>query len=444
MERPNILLITVDCLRADHLSCYGYHRNTIPLINEYLEDGFTIYKNHLSNGPGTPDSFPSIMCSRYRMEVPDGNRLPRKWTKISTMLKEHGYRTVGLSSGNPFVSRLFGYDHGFDVFDDGMDDGPSNIFERDEWGRVRIAVRDVFEVLFDDIMGRKCDKDLGFANLAIEHLEELTDKKPWFMWVHYMDVHGPYSPAKMVFGRNRLRFPYYSKLLNKMVLKDTHLRIDLRQDLVDMYDSTISQVDTNISMLLEHLRSSKAMDNTMIVITADHGEGFEEHGMWSHPYYGVYEEQLRIPLMIKYPGHTPNTIIHDHERTCAADILPTLADVVGCYEPPVTRGNSILRLKDVRNGHRLIFHEGRHTRYMRPGDEFPAMVRGVTYGNYGMVVESSDGWTNKRMYDMRVDVKEEKNIVGDAGYITTKDRLSKAISEIETNEIKTLEMEGLV
>ena len=435
---PNVLLITIDCLRADHLSCYGYERKTSPYMDDYMKKGFTIYRNHLSNGSSTPDSFPSIMCSRYRMEMLDNN-LPKNWTTIAQMLKDHGYVTVGLVSTNAFLSRYYGYHRGFDVFEDIT--GP--MFSREHWAESSILIKDIRDVLFD--IENKYHHDLKFSNLASEEIERVTKcDEPWFTWLHYMDVHVPYSCAGMEFGRWRLNnIPYYDKIMNKIVMKEDHLKIDITRDVIDMYDNAVHQVDRNVGNLLRHLERSGNLENTMIMITSDHGECFEEHGSWQHPFYGIYEEQLRTPLMIRYPGNHPHQTVNDYEATCAADILPTIADVVGCYKPPVIRGRSILKLKD-NGGQRTIFHEGRIRKFLRMERNMPLIVRGATRGNYRLVLEERKFKNRRRLHDIRMDDTESKNVFNDPDYSEINQSLHESISRLVKDENKTIDLEGLV
>lgn len=438
-DLPNVLLVTIDCLRADHMSCYGYERKTTPHIDRYTNKGFTIYRNHLSNGCSTPDSFPSIMCSRHRLEMLDNN-LPKKWTTIAQMLKDYDYTTVGLVSANAFVSKFYGYHRGFDVFED-MTDGPMR--GRDHWGKMKILVNDVCDVLLD--IDKKYNRDLEFSELARKEIKKLTNQEdPWFMWTHYMDVHVPYSCSGMDFGKWRLyNVPYYDKILNKIVMKQEHLKLDLTRDVMDMYDSSICQVDRGVGYLLHELERSNKLKDTIVIITSDHGECFEERGTWQHPFYGVYEEQLRTPLIIRYPGNHPYQTVNDYEATCAADILPTIADVIGCYEPPIIRGRSILKLKDVEE-ERTIFHEGRVRKFLRHERNMPLIVRGATRGNYRLVLENRQLRDRQRLHDIKVDKRENKNMIKDPGYSNITKSLQESISRLTKDENRTLELEGIV
>ena len=181
----------------------------------------------------------------------------------------------------------------------------------------------------------------------------------------------------------------------------------------------------------------------MIIITSDHGECFEEHGSWQHPFYGIYEEQLRTPLMIRYSGHQPYHTVNDYETTCASDILPTIGDVVGCYKPPIIRGISLLKLKD-DEGSRTIFHEGRIRKFLRPERNMPLFVRGATRGNYRLVLEERKIRNRRRLHDIRMDDTETKNVLNDPDYSKINETLHESISKLTRDENKTIKLEGLI
>lgn len=428
MSKPNVLLITIDCLRADHMSCYGYDRKTTPNIDNLCGIS-TLYRNHMSNGPTTPNSFPSIMCSRYRFEMPD-MELPEKWTTIAEMLKEIDYNTVGMSSMNPWTTSYFGYNKGFDVFKDYMGDVNTNrLFEVELMGRIKWIAKYIYDFI-DGAMDRNQEQDLRFAKDVIGEMQRLKDKDPWFMWVHYMDAHTDYFPEHIYYGNKRLNMKWYVNVLNKVVVTEKHFSVGIRNDVVNLYDSAIRQADEAISRLIMNVD----LENTMVIITSDHGEGFEEHGKWVHQYQSMYSELLGVPLIIHYPGQ------NDPEDftmpTSSVDILPTVSDVSGSFLPPIVRGSSLMGDMEERP----IFHEGLKTRSLKFIRHNIPRMRGATFDGKRMMIGYDPDI--RRLFDLDVDPNEKENLVDNSHYDDMKHNLSRLIMDMRENEKKTMLLES--
>ena len=429
MDAPNILLLTLDCLRADHMSCYGYNRTTTPCIDELCERS-TQYSNHMANGPTTPNSFPSIMCSRYRLEMP-GNALPKKWLTIAQILKESGYKTIGMSSMNPWTSAFFGYQRGFDIFNDYMIcDNPNPINVMEKWGRVTWLVKNLYDLL-GDTMERSRKQDLRFALDVIKMTRSSKMKNPWFLWAHFMDTHAEYFPERLYYGNKRLRVNWYRKILNKIVTMDKHPNINIRQDIIDLYDSAVRQVDTTIGEVLKNID----FDNTMVILTSDHGEAFEEHEHWTHAYNSIYEELLKVPLLIHYPQQETHTVVP--RPSSSVDILPTITDVTGSIAPPITRGISLL---DGIPMDRAIYHEGHRVASLKKASSVRERARGITFGNNRLVIEYEP--TQMRLFNLNADPRENINLVNDTQYRRKKHRLFEMIGKMIENEKKTTFLEN--
>lgn len=423
MDEPNILLITVDCLRADHMSCYGYHRKTTPFIDDICNRS-TIYMNHMSNGPTTPNSFPSIMCSRYRLEMP-GLELPKKWITIAEMLKEINYNTIGMSSRNPWTSEYFGFNKGFDSFRDYMETSPESLFEAEKMGGVARSIKHIYDIINGAAQNKKI-QDLRFGKDVIDKLKDM--KKPWFMWVHFMDTHTEYFPEKLYYGEKRLNMTWYVMILNKIVTMNKHPKIKVKYDLIDLYDSAMRQIDEIIGKMM-----SMIDNDIMVVITSDHGEAFEEHGRWTHQHYSMYNELLKAPLIIHYPNQQEQEIIEIPSNS--VDIMPTIADVTGAFIPPIIRGESLLN----GVGNRPIFHEGLRARSIKTIKHNIPRTRGVTINNKRLLVRYDPG--EMQLYDLSTDPEERNNLVDSEDHIDTKNHLLSLIENMIENEKKTIQME---
>jgi len=257
---PNILILTVDTLRADHLSCYGYQYPTSPNIDKLAEKGF-VFDNCIAEVPLTCPSFSSMFTSRYPRVIgvtKNGLGISKDEITITELFKENGYFTFCIQSNWTLKSKLSNLHQGFDIYDDD--------FHVKRWG--------IFssERLADEV-----------TKNAIEILNKRSGHKPFFGWVHYSDPHAPY--------RFRKEYNVHSK---KGSIKDGKIYKTIKD-----YDAEVRFTDEQIGVLLKHVP-----ENTIIVFTADHGESLYEHNYLGHG-RKLYQNEVRIPLIIVAPGIKP-------------------------------------------------------------------------------------------------------------------------------------------
>ena len=306
LELKSLVLITVDCLRRDRLGAYGYPIRTSPFIDKLASEG-TIFTNAFSNGGGTPEAFPSLLL---------GDDPPSHWEQYGTSLKgglpeyfkNRGYAT-GAFHSNPYVSRFYGYERNFDVFKDGFETSDSRVgvgaFHqlKSIAGSVMLKLPrlpfPVPEALGDELISnfvayhRKKDATT-VTNEAINWLTRIG--RPVFLWIHYMDAHMPYLPYSRFFSVRPDRNLSPQRLLStymKVSRGYERLAEESKEDLVAFYDCSIRYVDSEIGRLLAHLREPQ----DTVIVTADHGEAFGDHGRFGH--LDVHEEIIHVPLIIK-------------------------------------------------------------------------------------------------------------------------------------------------
>jgi len=327
--QPNVLLISVDTLRHSNLGCYGYDRPTSPHIDKFAQEG-VVFENMISVAPWTLPTHASILTGLYPSFhgiQEDGVKLSSQIKTLAEVFQAHGYRTIGVIS-HIYVSSVFGFDEGFDHFDDSLIEGgmTSPIAEQ---------VVDRFLDLVDD--------DLS---------------KPFFGFIHFFDPHADYMAPRPF--RNRFADPNYRGLTDgsytaalKFYSRSVHMpEADLKQ-LIAYYDEEIAYVDSEIGILLEVLRKHGQLDNTIIAFTADHGEEFKEHGGLGHG-RTLYREQLRVPFIIK--GHhdlKPGT--HCKKLVSPIDIAPTLLQLAGLNGLHNCQGRSMIDAGKKNN--RPVFSE---------------------------------------------------------------------------------------
>lgn len=299
--RPNILLITVDALRADHLSCYGYQRNTSPNIDRLAKEG-TVFLNCFSTGPGTVYSFAGFLTGRY-LSIRGGyvfldNILDKKFTTLSEYLKKAGYYTAAfVVNGHLMIGK--GFEQGFDYY-------------RNHWNRGA-----------EEITTR-----------VLDFLNNYRSNKPFFVWVHYFDTHVPYAFRQESFKsfENDKLYKENNKVLNLSLSPYTnpytsrgyipraafHKNKYNLNYYIALYDGEMLYTDLYLGKLLENIK-----DNTMIILTADHGESLGEHNYYFTHEENIYDEVLHIPLIIK-----DNRFFKGGERistiVSSVDVVPTI------------------------------------------------------------------------------------------------------------------------
>lgn len=309
-EQPNVLLVTVDSLRADHV--YESAAST-PSFDRLASNG-TSFESAFAQGPFTTYSMPSLFTSRYPSQLTSidfvegvEGVLVDGVPTIQQRLREAGYTTVGIQS-NPLLSETFGFDVGFDEFYSGLDGLPQWLPERvtllaDKLGRF---VRRTPYVPAGDLTDR-----------AVEWLRA-ADETPFFLWVHYMDVHGPYQ--------SRAGFSYLEKYRAELLWrKAAHSPGDVtpeeRQRLRETYVEEVEFTDAQFGRLFDAFDAWWG-DDGLIVLTADHGDEFGEHGSYSHE-SKLYDELTHVPLVVR-PPRSRDVAVEGSDLVPLLDVAPTI------------------------------------------------------------------------------------------------------------------------
>jgi arylsulfatase A-like enzyme/Flp pilus assembly protein TadD len=313
-DQPNVILITLDTVRADRMGFLGSKLGLTPQLDALASQG-VVFEHAYSQAPITPVSHATILTGtfpQYHGIRNFGDRLPPSVPSLPEILHAHGYHTgafVGsiiLDPKNGFAS---GFERGFDVYNAG--------FHRQKTGERREAS-----------MQRRGDVTLGYV------LEWLGTQQgsPFFLWFHLWDAHDPYNPPEPF----RSRFPGAP------------------------YNGSIAYVDATVGKLLDYLRDQGLYENALIAVAADHGESLGEHGELTHSIF-LYDSTIHVPLLLKLPG---NRFAGQRVNATASlvDLAPTLLEALGQAPPPAIQGHSLLPL--IGNPHpenRPSFATGDHS-----------------------------------------------------------------------------------
>lgn len=288
--RPNILFISIDTLRADHLGAYGYKRPTSPRIDEFAKTAVVFEQAH-SAASWTLPSLTSLMTSLYtsthgmrKIE----SRLDPSFHTLAELVRNSGYDTAMVAS-HYFLASQYGLQKGFTHVDS------------------RLLQMDMIEGITSPYITEK----------GVEWLREkaaVRDGWPWFLWLHYFDPHDKYLPH-----------PGYSE------------KFGMKAEM-DLYDGEIAFTDDYVGRVLDELARLKLDEDTIVIVVADHGEEFMEHGCTRHG-NNLYEETVRVPLMIRVPGFHPTRV---EPVIATVDLMPTLLELCGVRIDYPIEGKSLV------------------------------------------------------------------------------------------------------
>ncbi len=295
---PNVILIVLDTVRADHLSLYGYPRKTTPFL-EWLGRRSVVFERAYSASPWTVPSHASIFSGLLPSEHFCNYENLRLYSGVKTLaekLREQGYITMGYSN-NPGVNRSVGLAQGFDRFVEG-----GTVYTFKYSGSIIHWLSVV--LLRPELM---IDSGARLTNLTLtKWFWRLSQqKRPFFLFVNYMEAHLPYPnnlEAFKFFPEPKKAKKLYSNFQLEWYRLNCQAEIDARtkEIAINRYDGAIYYLDLMLSRLWEKLQKFHLLDNSIIIITSDHGEMLGEHKFWGHTYF-LWEPLLRVPLIIYYP-----------------------------------------------------------------------------------------------------------------------------------------------
>jgi len=333
-RKLNVILITLETTRADHLSCYGYARTTTPHIDRLAESG-ALFTKAFAVSPRTNPSLASLFTSLYPHEHGVRNLVwpldPGKKT-LAEILRDNGY-TTGAVQTHPRLTPASGFSQGFQMYDDNVVGHP------------------------------RADLACEAAASWIRKMSET--KQPWFLWVHLMDPHWIYLPPRKyrtAYSPEDPRTIHLYEDLSKNVLDFGDVTFlnrmppDEVKSFVNLYDGELRFTDESIGILLAALTETRMTDRTIFVITADHGESLGEHDyFFEHGDFGT-EPEIHIPLVLVIPGLTrPGTRIEGQVRNL--DIMPTILDALHISYAGKVRGTSLLPMLNGQSSTRPCFGE---------------------------------------------------------------------------------------
>jgi arylsulfatase A-like enzyme len=393
-KRTNVVFISIDSLRPDHMGCYGYEKNTTPNLDNFAAEGIQFMRvvcpypnilfSHLSIltslYPDVHRVFPQelMQISAGKGDVELDPSLDPKWTTLAEVMQGRGYQTVGFARSCGWMDGRFGLDQGFDLYS---------------------VTNEIAEQVNQSVISW-----LG------DHMEN-----NFFLFIHYHDVHSVYSPSQ------KLPHPYASPPpYNKMFLPEykgaftgcgekgcstDHLtHINTKGDILPpedlnyiagMYDGGIRYTDFHVGELLKTIERLRLRENTLVIITSGHGEEFQEHGKFLHTQ--LYNEVVRVPLIMRYPKKIPAQK-KNYDLVESIDILPTILDLVNIKHVDNFQGKSLFPLINGTEARKTAMA------YLTGGSK-----KGVIKDKWNLIYDFRT--QKKELYDLSKDPGQNQNLV---------------------------------
>ena len=370
IEGGNLIFLLIDALRADHLPCYGYGRNTTPAICEASREGI-VFEKAISQSSWTKPAMASLFTSTYphnHAAVEWDSVLPSDVFTLAEALKSHGYYTAAFQT-NPFMKDAHNFHQGFDRYS-----------------------------MYENLT--RAEK------IVDEFIREMSQKKPdkFFAYLHFMDLHLPYNPPEEYIGHFQTDYdgPLNKREFNELwPVKEGQLILSEadKQHVISLYDAEILYVDQQVKRLLDYLTESRLFENTIIVILSDHGEELWDHEGFEHG-HSMYNEVLRTPLIILNP-RLEATDLRIKTVVRLIDLFPTLMRMLKLPIPSSVMGLDLVEeiVHPDPDLNLVVFSEG---------ILYGAGKMAVQTNSHKMIIRLED--LSTEFYDLRVDPSEKNNL----------------------------------
>lgn len=328
-DAPSVLLIAVDTLRADHLGVYGYAKARTPHIDRLAAEGI-LAANAFAQSSWTRPSFATIFTSLYPSShgaIHKAHALPDRVETLAEVLAGAGWYTVGFPN-NVNVTRAFNFHQGFNEY---TYLAPALFFRASE-AATRLTLYNGLRLVRQRFLARRLRPEHFYqpavvvTDTALRWLDQPAARRPFFLYLHYMDPHDPYFV-------HPFNGEGYARVANPNPPPES---ADAYRAL---YDGEIAYVDEQVGRLLDGLRARGLYDRTLIVLVSDHGEEFHDHGGWWHG-TTLYDEQIRVPLIVKPAGGGVRGHVIE-ELVTTLDIMPTILAAVGVAGPAIMQGHAL-------------------------------------------------------------------------------------------------------
>jgi len=404
----------MDATRADHLSAYGYSRATTPNLVRLAKRG-VLFRNAMANSSWTHPSVPTILTSLYpsthQVNLVASGLHPSIPT-LPQVLKQGGVATA-VFSANTFISPLFGFGRGVDLF----------VYSQPSWflqlmlghilekflPKMKQALQRVEWRLNPQASTAAEDTSARALNRAFLAWAKQTLPQRFFAYFHYMEPHAPYQPSE----RSKALFvsePVEEGLGERAFVVHGILPFQRgepvspaqRQQIIGLYDAEIRDLDAALGELFAGLRELGIEEQTLVIVTADHGEEFFDHGGWGHG-HSLHQELLHVPFILSFPARLPGGQVVD-TRVSHVDLMPTILELCGIRTTLPLEGRSLLPLMEHPSA--PVEDEVVYSEVYHGGASARALIR----GRYKLIAADSGSERDVALYDIQDDPTETRNL----------------------------------
>lgn len=339
---PNVLFISIDTLRPDHLGCYGYERPTSPNIDALAERG-VLFGNAFAQASWTLPSHMSMLTSTYphthRVET-QSNSLPESVPTVAGAFRDAGYSTTGFITWL-FLTERYGFGKGFDRYEELLPERAPG-----QPKSINPTAHDLVESVIRSFV------DVDRTNPVTGE----DEAPPFFLFLHFFDPHLDYDPPLSyaqkfdpeITDTEVGSFEYLQDYIKDRVGTPPAMPPGLLHQVTALYDGEIAHVDEQLGVLFAAMKRAGMLENTVIVLTSDHGEEFLEHGSIEGHQWTLYDEVIHVPLILVFPdGRNAGT--RNNRIVETIDIGPTLLELAGAPQPPTFEGRSLLTAMDAES-----------------------------------------------------------------------------------------------
>lgn len=388
-RRPDVVLVTIDTLRADHCSMSGYPIATTPNLDA-LAAGGQRFATAYAESSTTAPSHAVLMTGRHFRTLgltKNGGAIPEDAVTLAERLREEGYATAAFVSSFPVRAR-FGFAQGFEHFDDRLQMDSASVGRQKESGpahdRRGAATMDAVLAWLDAREGRSGKARRPGAARAAGAAPPARDDRPLFLWVHLVDPHAPYHPPKPF----RASWPQGTTSAQRR------------------YDGEVHYADDQLGRLVHALDRREPHRERLVVVTSDHGEGLGDHGWMSHG-VNLHEEAVRVPLVANWPGHLPADKV-TQEAVGLVDVAPGILALLGIDAPTFAHGR---RLFEAPEPDRAIFLQRRDYESAKDhGMPVAGSMTAVVQRGAKLVLAPQEG--RRELYDLGADPREQRELLG--------------------------------
>jgi arylsulfatase A-like enzyme len=442
-NRPNVILIVMDTVRADHLSLYGYEIDTSPKLKELSKEA-TLYMRAIAPSdmtlPTHASIFTGISAKRHHAHLDRppfglGRPLGDNFVTLAEVLFQSGYATLAVVSNHAYVSEEFGLAQGFEYFDQRA---PTPFFSNLAFYHLRQSVCEVASLFTSPHRSGTGYRSAGEINNVVFSLLNGRPKrdKPFFLFINYMDAHWPYIPPspfdRLLPGKDfKFTTKRYTGLVAEVMKLERKVTKKERNHLVSQYDGGIAYLDSEIGNLFTKLKELNLFENTLLIITSDHGESFGRRNFVGH-IVSAYQDQIHVPLIIKHPNTNDRALVQNF--VSLVDLVPTVLAVLGYPIPDNLDGKSLLT-RPSENSRPIIAESYPGSFLWNLHPRFHRQERAIFQGPYKLIVSTAG---KRELYDLSDDPNEKMDLFGENSEIGKKleTKMSQWAKSAESAEIE--------